>query len=52
MENKNKNQPIYKTIGQAAKELDLVDKRTGQLQTHTITYYPILSNTNKYYDIL
>ena len=39
MENKNKNQPIYKTIGQAAKELDLVDKRTGQLQTHTIRYW-------------
>ena len=39
MENKNKNQSTYKTIGQAAKELDLIDKKTGQLKTHTIRYW-------------
>ena len=39
MENKYRNESIYKTIGEAAKELDLVDKRTGQLQTHTIRYW-------------
>ena len=30
---------IYKTIGEVAKELNLVDKKTGQLQTHTIRYW-------------
>ena len=29
----------YKTIGEVARELDLVDKKTGQLQTHTIRYW-------------
>ena len=29
----------YKTIGEVAKELDLIDKKTGQLQTHTIRYW-------------
>ena len=33
MENK------YKTIGEAAKELNLIDKKTGQLKTHTIRYW-------------
>ena len=39
MESKYKNESIYKTIGEAAKELDLIDKKTGQLQTHTIRYW-------------
>ena len=39
MESKNKNESIYKTIGEAAKELDLIDKKTGQLKTHTIRYW-------------
>ena len=26
----------YKTIGQVAKELNLIDKKTGHLQTHTL----------------
>ena len=39
MENKYKNESIYKTVGEAAKELDLVDKKTGQLKTHTIRYW-------------
>ena len=30
---------IYKTIGEVAKELDLIDKKTGHLQTHTIRYW-------------
>jgi len=29
----------YKTIGEVTKELGLVDKKTGQLQTHTIRYW-------------
>ena len=28
-----------KTIGQIAKELDLIDKKTGHLQTHTLRYW-------------
>ena len=39
MESKYKNGSNYKTIGEAAKELDLIDKKTGQLQTHTIRYW-------------
>ena len=31
--------PIYKTIGQTAKALNLIDKKTGHLQTHTIRYW-------------
>ena len=29
----------YKTIGEVAKELDLIDEKTGNLQTHTIRYW-------------
>jgi len=39
MVNKYKTESIYITIGQAAKELDLIDKKTGQLKTHTIRYW-------------
>ena len=35
----NKKDTAYKTIGEVAKELDLVDKKTGLLQTHTIRYW-------------
>ena len=35
----NKSKDAYKTIGEVAKELDLVDKKTGHLQTHTIRYW-------------
>ena len=35
----NKKDSAYKTIGEVAKELDLVDKKTGNLQTHTIRYW-------------
>ena len=34
-----KNNKIYKTIGEVAKSLDLIDKKTGLLQTHTIRYW-------------
>ena len=39
MKNINKSEIAYKTIGETAKELGLVDKKTGQLQTHTIRYW-------------
>ena len=39
MESKYKNGSNYKTIGEAAKELDLINKKTGRLQTHTIRYW-------------
>ncbi len=29
----------YKTIGEVAKELDLKDKKSGKIQTHTIRYW-------------
>jgi len=34
-----KSEEAYKTIGQVAKELDLVDKKTGHFQTHTLRYW-------------
>ena len=34
-----KEESAYKTIGEIAKELNLVDKNTGRLQTHTIRYW-------------
>jgi len=38
--NKNeKSDSAYKTIGEITKELGLVDKKTGRLQTHTIRYW-------------
>ena len=39
MENKSKNESIYKTIGEVANEVGLIDKKTGQKQTHTIRYW-------------
>ena len=39
MKSDNKEESAYKTIGEAAKELNLIDKKTGQLQTHTIRYW-------------
>ena len=39
MDIKNDNESIYKTIGQTAKELNLVDEKTGELKTHTIRYW-------------
>ena len=34
-----KSDDAYKTIGETAKELGLVDKDTGNLQTHTLRYW-------------
>ena len=37
--NPNKSEDAYKTIGEVAKELCLIDKKTGRLQTHTLRYW-------------
>ena len=34
-----KTYPIYKTIGEVAKAIGLVDKKTGKTQTHTLRYW-------------
>ena len=39
MKTSNKKDTAYKTIGEVAKELNLVNKKTGHLQTHTIRYW-------------
>jgi len=39
MKNNIKKHDAYKTIGETAKELSLIDKKTGHLQTHTIRYW-------------
>ena len=39
MKNINKKDAAYKTIGEVAKELDLVNKSTGHLQTYVIRYW-------------
>ena len=41
MINKNnlKHDDAYKSIGEIAKELNLIDKKTGNLQTHTLRYW-------------
>ena len=39
MKTVNKMNTAYKTIGEVAKELGLINKKTGHLQTHTIRYW-------------
>ena len=39
MNSNNKDEKIYKTISEVAKELNLIDDKTGKLQTHTIRYW-------------
>ena len=39
MNNTNKIEEAYKTIGEVTKELGLIDKKTGFLKTHTIRYW-------------
>ena len=39
MKNVKKKDTAYKTIGEVAKELDLVNKSTGHLQTYVIRYW-------------
>jgi len=34
-----KSDEAYKTIGEVTKELGLIDKKTGHLQTHTLRYW-------------
>ena len=52
--------PKYKTIGEVAKDLGLVDPKTGALQTHTIRYWEtqfreikptIKSGNRRYYSL-
>ena len=38
MKNNYKDETAYKTIGEVAKKLGLINKKTGHLQTHTIRY--------------
>ena len=56
----NENDKNYKTIGDVAKILNLVDKKTGKLSTHTIRYWEkefkqvkpnIFSGRRRYYDV-
>ena len=35
----HKSNDSYKTIGEVTKELGLIDKKTGNLQTHTLRYW-------------
>ena len=39
MNSNDKSENAYKTIGEVTKELGLIDKKTGRLQTHTIRYW-------------
>ena len=39
MNNNNKSEDAYKTIGEVTKKLGLIDQKTGRLQTHTIRYW-------------
>ena len=39
MENNYKSDAAYKTIGEVAKIVGLIDKKNGNLQTHTIRYW-------------
>ena len=48
----NKKDTAYKTIGEVAKELDLVNKKTGHLQTHTIRYWETQFKQIKYIKFL
>ena len=39
MKNSHNNEIGYKTIGEVARKLGLIDKKTGHIQTHTIRYW-------------
>ena len=39
MKNNLKSDNAYKTIGEVTKELGLINKKTGSLQTHTLRYW-------------
>ena len=53
------NNKTYKTIGEVAKILNLIDKKSGKLSTHTIRFWEkqfkqikpkILNSNRRYYD--
>ena len=55
----NKNDTAYKTIGEVAKMLNLVNKKNGNLNTHTIRFWEkefkqirpkILTGNRRYYN--
>ena len=55
----NKSDTAYKTIGEVAKMLNLVNKKNGNLNTHTIRFWEkefkqikpkILTGNRRYYD--
>ena len=55
----NKNDTAYKSIGEVAKILNLINKKNGNLNTHTIRFWEkefkqirpkILSGKRRYYD--
>ena len=55
----NENIKSYKTIGEVAKILNLVDKKSGKLSTHTLRFWDkefkevkpyIFAGTRRYYD--
>ena len=56
---KYKTDKIYKTIGEVAKDLNLINPKTGKLSTHTIRFWEkqfkqikpkILNANRRYYD--
>ena len=56
---KFKTDNAYKSIGEVAKKLDLVNKKTGKLNTHTIRFWEkefkqikpkLFSGNRRYYD--
>ena len=56
----NKNSKTYKTIGEVAKMLNLVDKKTGKLSTHTLRFWEkefknikphLFAGNRRYYDV-
>ncbi len=55
----HKSDKVYKTIGEVAKDLDLINQKTGKLNTHTIRFWEkefkqikpqILAGKRRYYD--
>ena len=58
MQNNKKSTDAYMSIGEIAKKLNLINKKTGALQTHTIRYWEtqfkqinpsILAGNRRYY---
>ena len=56
---KQKNDDAYKSIGEVAKDLNLINSKTGKLNTHTIRFWEkefkqikpkIFSGKRRYYD--